>query len=64
MEQDGESQATAEIIAAAAADSHATSANGYGAATAPSTMPNPAVVVAAALVGGFLLARLVRRMRG
>jgi hypothetical protein len=62
MEQDGESQATAEIIAAA--ESHSTSANGFGPATSPSAMPNPAIVVAAALVGGFLLARLVRRMRG
>jgi len=62
MAQDGESQATAEIIAGA--DTHSTSANGFGAATTPSAMPNPAIVVGAALVGGFLLARLVRRMRG
>jgi hypothetical protein len=62
MDQDGESQATAEIIAAA--DKHSTSANGFGAETTPSAMPNPAIFVGAALVGGFLLARLVRRIRG
>jgi hypothetical protein len=61
MEQNAESQATADIIAAA--DSHSTSPNGYGAATPPSTAPNPAVIVAAALVGGFLLARFVKRLR-
>jgi hypothetical protein len=61
MEQNAESQATEDIIAAA--DSHSTSPNGYGAATTPSTAPNPAVIVAAALVGGFLLARFVRRLR-
>ena len=61
MEQDGESQATAEIIAAA--DTHSTSANGFGAAATPSALPNPAIVIGAALVSGFLLARLVRRIR-
>jgi hypothetical protein len=61
MNQDGESQATAEIIAAA--DTRSTSSNGFGATTAPSAMPHPAIIVGAALVGGFLLARLVRRMR-
>ena len=62
MDQDGESQATADIIAGA--DMHSTSANGFGAATTPSTMASPAIFVGAALVGGFLLARLVRRIRG
>jgi hypothetical protein len=62
MEQDGESQATAEILAGA--DVHSTSPNGFGAEAAPSAMPSPAIVVGVALVGGFLLARLVRRMRG
>jgi hypothetical protein len=62
MEQDREGQATAEIIAGV--DTHSTSPNGFGAATPPATMPNPAVVVGMALVGGFLLARLVRRIRG
>jgi hypothetical protein len=62
MEQEGESQATADIIAAA--DTDWTSANGFGAATSPQSLPNPAVLVGAALVGGFLLARLVRRIRG
>jgi hypothetical protein len=61
MEQDGESQATAEIIAAA--DTHSTSPNGFGATTPATGLASPAIVVGAALVGGFLLARLVRRMR-
>jgi len=62
MEQDGESQATADIIAGA--DTHSTSVNGFGAETSPSALPNPAILVGAALVGGFLLARIVRRIRG
>ena len=61
MERDGENQATAEIIAAAA-DGPA-SPNGFGAMVddAPGLTSNPAVLVAAALLGGFLIARLVRR---
>ena len=62
MDQEGDSQATADIIAAA--DAQWASDNGFGAATAPRSSPNPAVVVGVALVGGFLLARLVRRIRG
>ena len=62
MDEEGQSQATAEIFAAA--DTHSTSSNGFGASTPPSAMPNPAIIVGAALVGGFLLARLVRRLRG
>ena len=62
MEQNTESQATADIIAAA--DSHSTSPNGYGAEATPSAMPSPAIIAGAALVAGFLLARIVRRMRG
>jgi hypothetical protein len=60
--QDGESQATAEIMAGA--DKHSTSANGFGAETSPSTLPSPAVLLGAALVGGFLLTQIVRRIRG
>jgi hypothetical protein len=62
MEQEGESQATAEIMAAA--DTGWSSANGFGADASPRSSPNPAIVVGVALVGGFLLARLVRRIRG
>jgi hypothetical protein len=62
MDQEGESQATADIIAAA--DTNFASDNGFGAATAPQSSPNPAIIVGVALVGGFLLARLVRRIRG
>jgi hypothetical protein len=62
MEQDGESQATAEILAGAGM--HSTSPNGFGAASTASPMPNPAILVGATLVAGFLLARLVRRIRG
>ena len=62
MSQDGESQATAEVIAAA--DTTWASDNGLGAATSPQSSPNPALLVGAALFGGFLLARLVRRIRG
>jgi hypothetical protein len=62
MEQEGESQATADIIAAA--DTSWTSDNGFGAATTPQSSPHPAIIVGVALVGGFLLARLVRRIRG
>jgi hypothetical protein len=62
MTQDGESQATAEVITGA--DTTWASENGFGAATAAQTAPNPALIVGAALIGGFLLARLVRRLRG
>jgi hypothetical protein len=62
MEQNPESQATAEIIAGA--DTYSTSANGSGAAASPSAAPNPLVLLGAALVGGFLLAQVVRRVRG
>jgi hypothetical protein len=62
MEQDGESQATAEIMAGA--DKHSTSVNGSEAETSPSALPNAAVLIGAALVGGLLLAQLVRRIRG
>ena len=59
MDQDAQS---AEIIAGA--DTHSTSPNGFGAATSPSAMPSPVIVVGAALVGGILLAGLIRRFRG
>ena len=62
MDPDGESQATADILAGA--DTHSTSPNGYGAEAGPSAMPNPAILVGAALLAGFLLARIVRRARG
>jgi hypothetical protein len=62
MTQEGDSQATAEVITAA--DTTWASDNGFGAATTPQTSPNPALIVGAALIGGFLLARLVRRLRG
>jgi hypothetical protein len=62
MDPDAENQATAEILAGA--DTHSTSPNGYGVEAAPSAMPNPAILAGAALVAGFLLARIVRRMRG
>jgi hypothetical protein len=60
MEQEAENLAAAEIIAAA--DS-AASPNGFGATLdqAPGTTANPALLLAAAFVGGLLLARLVRR---
>jgi hypothetical protein len=62
MEQDGESQATAEIMAGA--DKHSTSVNGFQAENSPSTLPSPAVLLGAALLGGFLLTQIVRRIRG
>jgi hypothetical protein len=62
MVQDGESQATAEIIAGA--DTHSTSVNGSGAANTTPAMPNPVTIVGAALVTGFVLALFVRRIRG
>jgi hypothetical protein len=62
MNQDRESQPTAEVIAGV--DATWASDNGFGAPTAPRESPNPALMVGAALVGGFLLARLVRRLRG
>jgi hypothetical protein len=62
MEQEGESQATAEILAAA--DTNWASDNGFGAATPRQSSPNPAIIVGVALIGGFLLARLIRRIRG
>jgi hypothetical protein len=52
---------SAEILAGA--DTHSTSPNGFGAAAAPSAMPSPAIVVGAALLGGILLAGLIRRFR-
>jgi hypothetical protein len=62
MEQDGETQATAEIMAGA--DTPSTSSNGSGAESSPSALRNPAVLIGAALVGGLVLAQLVRRIRG
>jgi hypothetical protein len=62
MEPNAETQAAADIIAGA--DTHSTSSNGFGPETAPAAAPNPLVLVAAALAGGFLLARALRRMRG
>jgi predicted nucleic acid-binding Zn ribbon protein len=59
---DGETHAAAEIIAGA--DAHSTSPNGFGAEAAPHALPSPAVLAGAAILGGFLLARLVRRFRG
>ena len=58
MDPDAQS---AEIIAAA--DTHSTSPNGFGAAATPSALPNPAIVVGAALLTGVLLAGLIRRFR-
>ena len=62
MDPGAENQATAEILAGA--DTHSTSPNGYGAQAAPSLMPSPAILAGAALVAGFVLARILRRMRG
>ena len=62
MGLEGESQATADILAGA--DTHSTSPNGYGAQSAPRAMPSPAILAGAALLAGFLLARILRRMRG
>jgi len=62
MDENAENQATAQIIAGA--DSYSTSSNGFGAESAPSALPSPLVLAGAALLGGFLLARLVRRIRG
>jgi hypothetical protein len=47
----------------AGADSHSASPNGVGATAPPSALPNPAVVIGAALIGGILLAGLIRRLR-
>jgi hypothetical protein len=60
MESDGESQATAEIIAGA--HTHSPSVNGFGAEATPSAMPSPAILFGVALLGGLLLA-IVRRAR-
>jgi hypothetical protein len=60
MELEADNDPSAEIIATA--DTTA-SPNGFGAMVedAPSLTSNPGVLLAAAFVGGFLLARLVRR---
>jgi hypothetical protein len=60
MEQEADNQTTAEIIAATEATP---SPNGFGATFdhGPSEGTNPALLMAAAFAGGFLLARLVRR---
>ena len=60
MDQESENQASAEIIAAADASA---SPNGFGATVdqGPGLAGNPVALVAAAFVGGFLLARLMRR---
>jgi hypothetical protein len=47
----------------AGADSHSASPNGFGATTAPSALPSPAILIGAALLGGILLAGLIRRLR-
>jgi hypothetical protein len=60
MEQEADNLAAAEIIAAADSTS---SPNGFGATVdqGPGVAANPVVLLAVAFVGGFLLARLVRR---
>jgi hypothetical protein len=60
MSQESEHEATAEIIAAA---DGSPSPNGFGATVdqGPGLAASPLAFVAAAFVGGFLLARLMRR---
>jgi hypothetical protein len=62
MAQDEPTRISPEIITAA--DDHAASVNGAG-ATTPEITPTdrPEVLLGAAFVGGFLLARIVGRMR-
>ena len=46
-----------------AADQHASSVNGFGSTTPePPTAERPEVLLGAAFVGGFLLARIARRL--
>ena len=56
-------QLSPEIITAA--DEHAVSVNGFG-STAPElpAADRPEILLGAALAGGFLLARIVRRIAG
>jgi hypothetical protein len=63
MAQDEPTRVSPEMIAAA--DEHSASVNGAG-ATTPEIAPTdrPEVMLGAAFVGGFLLARIVRRIRG
>jgi NADPH-dependent 2,4-dienoyl-CoA reductase/sulfur reductase-like enzyme len=63
MSQESEHEATAEIIAATEGSA---SPNGFGATVdeGPGLAANPIVLVAAAFVGGFLLARVARRRGG
>jgi hypothetical protein len=63
MAQDEPTHVSPEIITAA--DEHAASVNGAG-ATTPEITPadRPEVLLGAAFAGGFLLARIVRRIRG
>lgn len=57
------SQVSPEIISAT--DEHASSVNGFG-ATTPEVPPaeRPEVLIGAAFAGGFVLARILRRLAG
>ena len=57
------SQVSPEIISAA--DEHASSVNGFGATTPEvPAAERPEVLLGAAFAGGFLLARILRRIVG
>jgi len=57
------SQVSPEIITAT--DQHASSVNGFGATTPePPAAERPEVLLGAAFAGGFLLARILRRLAG
>lgn len=60
---DYDAQVSPEMISAA--DEHAASVNGFGATTPePPAADRPEVVLGAAFAGGFLLARVLRRLVG
>jgi hypothetical protein len=61
MHEHDPTQVSPEIISAT--DEHASSVNGFGATTPqPPAAERPEVMLGAAFAGGFLLARVLRRL--
>jgi hypothetical protein len=63
MDEHDRTQVSPEMIVAA--DEHASSVNGFGATTPePPAAERPEVLLGAAFAGGFVLARILRRLGG
>jgi hypothetical protein len=63
MDEHDHTQVSPEMIVAA--DEHASSVNGFGSTTPePPAADRPELLLGGAFAGGFLLARVLRRLRG